>query len=77
MKISFELLFQLLLVQACCEVIEKYLDIPASLNKANVALLTRVNRHVELDYRYALATGGWAQYPDMNIYITLAFPQEV
>lgn len=68
----------LVLTLACCEVIEKHLDIPASLKMTNVALLTRVDRVINLNYSYVLdGRHIWSQYPDMNLLIDLPFDQYV
>lgn len=78
MKILFPFIEGLLLVLACCEVIEEHLDIPGSVTMANVVLLTRVDRVMQVDYPHVLYGGHiWTQYPEMKVNIDLTFPQYV
>jgi hypothetical protein len=76
--ISSLILLASLLQIALMDTIEAHLDIPASLNLANVALLTRIDRIMQINYRFMLdQTNTWTQHPDFKTTFDLPFSQYV
>ena len=69
--LSQVLLLALSLADATTEV---HLDVPASLSLSNTALMVRVERKVDINYRYILVGNDqWTQYPDMHVVLDLPF----
>lgn len=54
-----------------------YADCQGTYQSANTPPRTLVEKKVDVRYNYALATGGWNQFPDMFVEINLDFSQFV
>lgn len=55
-----------------------YDDLVATVSQLNTPLLARVQKIVDVDYKYILVpTWSWTQFPDMMITFHLEFPQLV
>jgi hypothetical protein len=77
--LSLILLGVTLLKMTISDITETHFDIPASLNLANVALLTRIDRIMKVNYTYRLVNSpnSWLQYPEFKTVFNLPFSQYV
>ncbi len=80
MKVQAQILVVLLLLGTVASegtITMTYADCQGTYQSANTPPRTLVEKKVDVRYNYALATGGWNQFPDMFVEINLDFSQFV